>query len=301
MAPAASEPPWRLLFTLRELAHPGSLAARGLPRTAVRIESGPQVARTPHPTDVAIAEVWDGRLAANPRLFDAPKYRLASSFATGGECALRIGLTRYRDYIGTHLSSEFARLVSDGERDFGDGNAHLGCALGVETVLLTADQHIVLLRRSTAVATSTGEYNGPSGHPEPNLAVGGLDATPEAIRDQLWDAVIQETFEETGVPTDSLGEPLLIGAMADERRKPDLLFCTTTSLRSDEVMARYRAGAKDAWESSGLIAVPPAIDRRAPGDCRWNSHALGIQLTAVTQAAMVCMKVRDELMLNEPD
>lgn len=285
--------PWRILFTLREFASAAS--PRGLPRAAVRVETGARFARTPHPTDAAIADVWAARLAASPRMFDAPKYRLASTAASEGQCVLRVGLTGYREYIGTHLSPEFSRLVADGE-SINDANAHLSCALGVETVLLTADDHIVLLRRSREVATSAGEYNGPSGHPEPEQAVGGLTASADAVKDQLWAAVLAETVEETNVRADSLQEPLLIGAMLDERRKPDLIFCTRTTLSSEEVLAAYRAGAPDAWESSGMIAVPPA-PRSAGGTVGgWDCGALGVRLTAVTQAAMQCMEVRRQLM-----
>lgn len=296
MAASAPMTASRLLFCLRDIPNARSFP-QGLPRGAVRIETGAHFARKPHPTDAAIADVWAARLAASARLFDAPKYRLASFVVAGGECVLQIGLTGYREYIGTHLSPEFARLVADGEGANGDGSAHLSCALGVETVLLTADHHVVLLRRSREVATSAGEYNGPSGHPEPDHAVGGLSASPDAIGDQLWAAVLAETSEETNVPAESLEEPVLIGAMVDERRKPDLLFCTRTRLSSDEVLAAYREGAPEAWESSGMIAVPPATPTsRAARAGGWDCGALGVQLTAVTQAAMHCMEVRSQLM-----
>ncbi|KAG8470844.1 hypothetical protein KFE25_009265 [Diacronema lutheri] len=291
---------WRLLFTLRDLATPAS--ARGLSRAAVRVETGTLYARAPHSTDAAIADVWASRLSANARLFDAPKYRLASVAAAEGACVLRIGLTGYREYIGTHLSPEFSTLVADGERESaagrGDASMHLSCALGVETVLLTSDGYVVLLRRSRAVATSAGEYNGPSGHPEPEHAVGGLDAGADAIADQLWAAVLAETVEETNVPSDTLSAPVLIGAMVDERRKPDLLFCTSTTLSSAEVLARYRAGAPDAWESSGMIAVPPVPARAGVATRSWDCDAFGVRLTAVTQAAMHCMAIREQLLAD---
>jgi hypothetical protein len=293
----AVEVPWRMLFTLRDL---GACAQAGLSRAAVRVESGPQFARAPHRTDGSIEREWAARLAANSRLFDGAKYRLASAHATPGEaagCCLTIGPTSYREYVGTHLIAEtHATLVADGaDGAAADACAHLSCALGVETVLVTADRHVVLLRRSHAVATSAGQYNGPSGHPEPDAARGGLGALEDAaaVRDQIFDAVLAETVEETGAPRAALGEPRLIGAMADGTRKPDLLFVTPTRLTAQQMLALFREGApSDAWESSGMIAVPPC-DGSPSG---WDCAALGVQLTAVTQAAMACMQVRRELL-----
>jgi len=288
--------PWRLLFTIRDVKASGNAHVRGLPKSSVRVDFGPQHARTPSTVhDEAIEAVWRARLEKNPRLFDAPKYRLArvrcsEDPSRAQHCTLDIGLTSYREYLGTHTSEDLEAYVNGGEHAHGDGSAHLSCALGVETVLLTADEHIVLLRRSQAVATHAGLYNGPSGHPEPSDAIGGLEAGADAVLDhQIFAAVTSETVEETNnIPRESLGEPLLIGGMVDERRKPDLLFCSHTTLPAAEVVDRYRAGAPEGWESSGLVAVPPSFQA---GVRSWNWESLRLELTAVTHAAMQCMQL----------
>ena len=108
-----------------------------------------------------------------------------------------------------------------GEETSGEGEAHLSNALGVETLLLTADGKMVLLRRSSAVATHCGEHNGPSGHPEP-AHVSGIDDVGSAEPDkakgleadvlaELFSSVLQEAHEETNIPLDAFEPPQLIG------------------------------------------------------------------------------------------
>lgn len=174
------------------------------------------------PTEHRIEELWQAKLASNARVFNGTKFRLAGwdraegGAGTGTQLLLRLGVTDYRDYIGTNLrpGRELAELKEVGRAEYGgDPNACLSNALGVETLLITADGAMVLLQRSGAVATHAGLYNGPSGHPEPSHVPGGalIDVTrPLQTQDstsnlaslvlhELFDSVRQETHEETNV------------------------------------------------------------------------------------------------------
>jgi 8-oxo-dGTP pyrophosphatase MutT (NUDIX family) len=234
-------------------------------------------ARRPHALDDLIDETWARALDAKPNLFDGAKFRLASASSSGGTATLRIGLTGYREYVGTNRAPHWERLA-------GDGGAHLSNALGCETALETADGMLALFRRSAAVATHGGLYNGPSGHAEPGRVKGfeGFrDAPPDAAavsRELLEDAILMETVEEVGVPLASLSKPKLIGVMRDSRLKPDLLFLVRTTLVSEAVRARH-ATAVEAWESDDLRFVPvDAPDGAFPA------------LTPVTRAALACLR-----------
>lgn len=283
MASPGRERPWRLLFSLHEVVagltpNASRGLATGLDRAAVRVDLRPEgYGRAPHATDGDIARIWEAKAKEGARLFDGAKYRLAAVRAAGGTCELCIGRTGYREYIGTHTGPNLDALERDGLANRGDGRAHLSCALGVEALFETADGHAVLLRRSDAVATHAGMYNGPSGHPEPDHAV---DSGAVAAGDELFEAVRQETHEETNVPLEDIGEPRLIGAMVDERLKPDLVFHLRTPLSAAAVRARYAAGAPEGWESAAMVTVPPR-----PGG-GW--HVDGLALTPVTQAALAC-------------
>ena len=270
-----------------------------LPRPAsaehVRLAFSRSFDRKEHANDEAnIGAAWAAAKAKNPGIFDGSKFRLhrAAEAGTDGSVLLELGLTGYREYLGTNRlpAAERGQLEADGRAAHGDAAAHMSNALGCETMLLTADGQVVLLRRSTSVATHNGLYNGPSGHPEPSRAA-GVDDAADAAADanevdaarsaatlaELFDSVLQETHEETAVPRDKLGAPVLLGVMLDAAGKPDLLFLTRTPLDAAGVRECYSTGPEEGWESDRLAFWPVAT---LP-EC-----TLG--LTAVTRAAHEC-------------
>ncbi len=82
---------------------------------------------------------------------------------------LQLGLTCYKDYLGTNWSREAARLQSHGQNECADPQAFLAQPLGVGAVVATADGDVVLLRRSQKVAEAAGLIDIPGGHPEPKV------------------------------------------------------------------------------------------------------------------------------------
>lgn len=197
---ASNHPSYTILFSCPEPISAG----------AVRVSyQRNRFGRLPHAgTEQLIDEYWGEALARNPRLFDGKKFRLHSALvlenrsndldAESYQVQLNLSLTGYRDYIGTHRRSaeEHTRLLEAGRQKKSTGvsltnkaskgekvstaedtHAHFSCALGVEALLVTADGKAVLLRRSNAVATNQGEYNGPSGHPEPANVLKRVETT----------------------------------------------------------------------------------------------------------------------------
>ena len=147
----------------------------GLPEEQVRAELSPDHDRRPLPGgDEAIAAIWESRLQAQPWLFDAPKFRLHSATlaptgSQGPRLLLRLGLTSYRDFLGTNWASAAAWLRQQGATDWGDKQAYLADPLGVGATLATADNFLVFLRRSRQVAEAPGLVDVPGGHPEPQV------------------------------------------------------------------------------------------------------------------------------------
>ena len=267
----------------------------GTPLGRVRVELDRRFRRLPHPQD-AIDASWRAALESNGRLFDGSKFRLAALACAdegdGARLVLRLGMTGYKEYLGTNQAprEQRLRLAADGERLHGDAGAFLSNALGCETVLVTADGQIALLRRSSAVATHGGLFNGPSGHPEPSRArveeepdcAAAAEAAARLAVEELFDSVTQETHEETNVPRAALLPPRCIGCMAaaDEHGcvgKPDLLFVTRTTLDAAAVRAAYEQGAAEGWESDRLAFFPADV-RLGEG---------GVELTPVTCCALL--------------
>lgn len=82
---------------------------------------------------------------------------------------LRLGLTCYKDYLGTNWSHRASELCKLGEMEFEDPWALLAQPLGVGAVLCTRDHQVVLIRRSHRVAEAGGLLDLPGGHPEPKV------------------------------------------------------------------------------------------------------------------------------------
>lgn len=88
---------------------------------------------------------------------------------SGPLLTLRLGLTCYKDYLGTNWSCRVAELRQLGEAEFEDPLALLAQPLGVGAILCTGDDQVVLIRRSQRVAEAGGLLDIPGGHPEPKV------------------------------------------------------------------------------------------------------------------------------------
>lgn len=131
-------------------------------------------------------------MSKEPWLFNGSKFRLhsfcsASSSSSSSQgiteaelpshsdpesgplLTLRLGLTCYKDYLGTNWSCRAAELRRRGEAEFGDPLALLAQPLGVGGVLCTGDGRVVFIRRSQKVAEAGGLLDIPGGHPEPKV------------------------------------------------------------------------------------------------------------------------------------
>ncbi|XP_077433618.1 uridine diphosphate glucose pyrophosphatase NUDT22 isoform X2 [Vanacampus margaritifer] len=217
-------------------------AWRGLRQSQVQVELSERYNRQ---TDAAlqrhIEEVWTARVSKEPWLFDGAKFRLHSfhdaqlssctpSLQNGDSTnhhvsapllTLRVGLTSYKDYLGTNWSSRAAELRRRGEAELGSSQALLAQPLGVGGVVCTGDGQVVFIRRSQEVAEAGGKLDLPGGHPEPKVVcerlgetkidVNLLEKSPQAVVAELFSSICAEIRDEVNIPLSSLGEPLLMG------------------------------------------------------------------------------------------
>ncbi|CBN79318.1 conserved unknown protein [Ectocarpus siliculosus] len=214
---------------------------------------------------------------------------------------LRLGLTDYRTFRGTNWSPSAARLAADSARDHPWLEAaYLSQKLGVGAVVETKDGFLLSLCRSNGVAEGQGMMGAPGGHPEPEK----LGLTPEVLRslstkavssrrkvgqqaaDELFDSAVQEVVDETNVPREALGEPLLSGVVRQGNSfgAPTAAFIIPCSLTRGEAAALYAKGAKEAFESTGLRAVP-GLEIVAEGVRGWFSKR-GLRATPSFQGAL---------------
>ncbi|XP_048475520.1 uridine diphosphate glucose pyrophosphatase NUDT22 isoform X2 [Rhincodon typus] len=176
-----------------------------------------------------IADIWRQRKQEKPWLFNGAKFRIHSAQLESGGLLLRLGLTCYKDYLGTNWAPEARLLQEQGTADFGDSQAYLAEPLGVGAMLHTADDCFVFLRRSEQVAEAAAQVDIPGGHPEPKV----------------------------NVPLESLSRPLLLGIARNHRSagRPSAEFYIRCELTSEEVRQRYLIGGVEAHESTSISFV----------------------------------------------
>ncbi|XP_061691301.1 uridine diphosphate glucose pyrophosphatase NUDT22 [Syngnathoides biaculeatus] len=275
-------------------------AWRGLRQPQVQVELSERYNRQ---TDGAlqrhIEEVWTARVSKEPWLFNGAKFRLhsfraPSAAAQQSACApsspkvdcvgsqttddkdgtplltLRVGLTSYKDYLGTNWSSRASELRRRGEVELGSSQALLAQPLGVGAVVCTGDGQVVFIRRSREVAEAGGKLDIPGGHPEPKVVcerlgeakidVKLLERSSEAVVAELFSSVCAEIRDEVNIPLNSLGEPLLMGVALNHTSagRPSAEFFVSCSLSSDEVRELYWKGGAEANESTDIVFLSRA-------------------------------------------
>jgi len=222
--------------------------------------------------DGLIEGVWADRISRNPQLFNGTKFRFASVDAVNGGIdgvTLRLGVTDYKSFLGTNCAERWQQLLATSE-------AHLASPLGNAAIVETTDAHVVLIRRSGSVGECPHSIAMPGGHAEPEAvmvrsleewetfrsndssASDILSADWErSVRREIWDGMVREVVEETGVPRECLRPPLCIGfSRRVLNHRPDIIFFIQCSLPASAVVQCYATEAGvDRDETSELFTM----------------------------------------------
>ncbi|KAL1215016.1 Nudix hydrolase 9 [Cardamine amara subsp. amara] len=270
----------------------------GLSPSQVSVDFCKSHDRIPHPDpdlEDSIAQVWEQRTQGNSSLFNGQKFRYDGSYCVDDDdgtnevphVCLGLGLTDYRTFVGTNLSSLWERFLVTSQDD-SVRCQHTSSPLGNGAVIETSDKKIIVLRRSNNVGEFPGHYVFPGGHPEP-MSV-GIDDTHQLEKDveavevlnkkvtqEMFDSIICEVVEETGIPASSLSAPLFIGISRRELNvRPAMFFFIKCSHHSDDIPRLYSA-AEDGFESTQLHTVSmdelKMMTSRMPG-CHHGGFAL---------------------------
>ncbi|KAL5581098.1 hypothetical protein UlMin_013540 [Ulmus minor] len=219
----------------------------------------------------SISEIWDQRTQRSTSLYDGKKFRYGGhTFSNSGRSnqeshvCLHLGLTDYRTFVGTNLNPLWERFLIPSEDD-SVRCQHTANPLGNGAIMETSDKKIVVLRRSNNVGEFPGHFVFPGGHPEPQefgiafhqLTNNSIDSElmNKKIAEEMFDSIIREVIEETGVPATFLGKPVFIGISRRELNvRPAAFFFIKCNLDSKEIQKLYST-AEDGFESTQLYTV----------------------------------------------
>ena len=127
--------------------------------------------RKPAPEiDYLIEDNWTKFLSEIDKLYDAEKFRIHSVKTENGRVLVEIGLTGYKDYIGTNLNEKLGVFEAYGMKAHGSKQACLSDCLGVGAMVITSDDHVMFVTRSHEVAEGRGLHDFPGGHAEPSVS-----------------------------------------------------------------------------------------------------------------------------------
>ncbi|CAG5121140.1 unnamed protein product [Candidula unifasciata] len=216
-----------------------------------------------------IERIWIERLQQNPSLFNGTKFRVhhVTSTDDGDRVIMYLGITDYKEYLGTNWAPNVKNLQQKGIEIHGNSQAFLSDALGVGASVVTEDNFLVLLWRSKHCAEAPSMWDVPGGHAEPKKLVGNkllkeIDVSSmdrSAVVDEIFDSIVQEVIDEVNIPRRYLEKPLYMGTHRNNTSagRPSLAFYIRCCISSEDVRVLYKQGnQQEADESTNITFVP---------------------------------------------
>lgn len=211
----------------------------------------------PRPTspelDASIAAEWDRQVAlaatAKRVLFNGEMLRHISHHATESRFEMTVGLTCYRDFVGTNLYGQHW-LDRVGWDSFSN-------PVGTTATLISADSLICYGLRSSRVAY----------HAEHVHTFGGAlemsDRRPDGSVD-VFAALLRELHEELALDPTDLLDLTCVGLIRDkEIHQPELLFEARMRFTADELRERWKT-AESRDEHQGIVTLEDKPDAIFP-------------------------------------
>jgi len=213
-----------------------------------------------------IEKRWSEATAAQPRLWNQSKYRLAGYSLTGERGPqLKVGLTDYKDHMGTNLSPEVEKWVGTGEQRWD----YMSQCIGVGCWLVSSDQKVVLVETASWKGEQGCKVDRPGGHAEPEESLKLLpeterkveNITDELVGKELFECIQKEVRDEINVPLDMQSKPELLGAVINTEKggRLGLEFLIRVEASGAQIKELYSQGGPEADESTNIFFVAVSI------------------------------------------
>ncbi|KAJ8308339.1 hypothetical protein KUTeg_013213 [Tegillarca granosa] len=211
---------------------------------ATRVHISPDFNRKKIPREEDYIEsTWVQRTNENPKLYNGSKFRVDSVLYNGNTLELNIGLTCYRDFLGTNWSSNASSLQKLGEKNHNNTQAYMSDAMGVGAFVKTSDNK---------------ELVGKIKYEDINFE----SMPPDAVVHEIFDSIVREVVDEVNIPRSKLSEPEMLGIARNltSAGRPSIEFLIKCSLNSREVLDLYHQGTHAEVEESTSIRVVSVDD-----------------------------------------
>ena len=160
-----------------------------------------------------IEMLWRRRTQENSRIYNASKFRLAGHGwdEEKGRVVMRVGLTDYKDHVGTNLSPDVDQYMGDGDEKYD----LMSQCVGVGAWVITTDHRLVFVENAAWKGEQGCKIDRPGGHAEPGEC-GVEDETKipsNVVRAELFDCIRRELRDEVNIDLDLQHPPELLGGV----------------------------------------------------------------------------------------
>lgn len=207
-----------------------------------------------------IEENWEEATKSNNRTFNQSKFRLASHwFDEETEMVvLNVGITDYKDHLGTNLSQKYRDQFYTGT---GDRFGRMSQAIAVGAWVVTTDNKVLLVETAPWKGEQACKVDRPGGHAEPDESLKGLqggqyrDLTQDLVIEEIFESISKEVRDEVNLGLEVQKAPELLGVITNLERggRSALEFLIELTISSEEVMSLYKMGGVEADESTNLF------------------------------------------------
>jgi len=210
-----------------------------------------------------IEEIWREKTKKNSRLFNQSKYRLDSYKVDpiSGKVDLFVGLTCYKDHVGTNLSETVDKLVGEGEHRFD----MLSQCVGVGGWVITQDKKVIFVESAAWKGEQACKIDRPGGHAEPDESIKSLPKTQKdyknitgiMARKELFECIQKEVRDEINIPLELQEAPELVGIVYNLKTGGRLGLEYFINVKCDSVKVKelYSEGGPEADESTDIFFI----------------------------------------------
>ena len=208
--------------------------------------------------------IWKRKTESNPRLFNQSKYRLAGeSFQEEeGRVSLQVGVTDYKDHVGTNLSEQVDEYLGEGDQRFG----MMSQCVGVGGWVVTTDDKVIMVETAAWKGEGGCSVDRPGGHAEPEESLKNIDGdgaktygniSNKLVLRELFESVQKEIRDELNIPIVNQTAPELLGVVykIEHGGRLTMDYLVMLDIDSEKVLEMYQEGGVEADESTDLFLI----------------------------------------------